>query len=82
MGYDGEGNIYIPLEEFWKFVSDYYPLEKSGAEIVYGKPRIENNDLVISFAVSTDCDPRTWAEKPKALKEWDKKEEKSGKETV
>jgi hypothetical protein len=71
MGYDVEGNIYIPLEEFWTFVSQYNPSEKGGAESIYGKPRIENNDLVISYAASTDCHPKDWAEKPKALKEWD-----------
>lgn len=67
---DAEGSIYIPLEEFWQFVSQYNQMK--GCEMLYGVPRVVGNDLVISYAASSECHPSTWAKKPVAALEWDK----------
>ena len=69
MAYDGEGTVYIPLEEFWEFVQRYVPVTK-GAETAFGVPRVECGDLVIDYACSTDCHPTEWATPPKAVQQW------------
>jgi hypothetical protein len=69
MAYDGEGTLYIPLEEFWMWVQQYHPNLK--CEIAYGVPRFVDGDLVIDYAFSSDTDPRSWAKKPKCLEQWD-----------
>ncbi|CAK0739482.1 hypothetical protein CCP1ISM_10540001 [Azospirillaceae bacterium] len=71
--YDATGKIYIPLEEFWAFINKYHGLKDT--EIAYGVPHVEGNDLVISYAASSECHPSSWAEKPECLKEWEKKKE-------
>lgn len=71
MAHDGEGTIYIPLAEFWEFVQKYAPGDGS-AEISFGVPRVEDGgeDLMISYAFSTECPPSDWSKKPKAVTEW------------
>lgn len=78
MAADGTGTIYIPLEEFWTFVTKYAP-DHSG-EIVFGVPRVRERggDLEIDYAFSTDNHPSTWAEKPQALLQWKELEKKGG----
>ena len=68
MAYNGEGTIFIPLDEFWEFVSRYHDFK--GAATVFGVPRVESNDLVIDFAFSTGSDPNAWPQKPKAALQW------------
>ena len=70
MAHDGEGKIYIPLEEFWKFVQKWAPGDGS-AEIRFGVPQFNDSDMVIDYAFSTECHPTEWAEKPKAVAQWD-----------
>jgi hypothetical protein len=69
MAYDAEGSVYIPLEEFWIFAMKYLP--KTHAEFAFGKPRIVDDDIVFDYAASTVCNPKDWAEKPKAITSWD-----------
>jgi hypothetical protein len=71
MGYDATGKIYIPLEEFWEFAAKYLP--ESGAEVSYGIPHVEGNDLEIDYAASTSCNPSEWTVRPDAVTQWDKK---------
>jgi hypothetical protein len=72
MAWDGEGVLYIPLEDFRRFALKYLP--KSGADIVLGIPRIEDDLIAIDWAASTICNPIDWAEKPKAITQWNEKE--------
>jgi hypothetical protein len=69
-----EGKIEIPLEEFWEWVSGRTPVD--GHEVVYGVPQVNshNNTMEVSFAASNDCPPSNWAQKPKAIKEWEELE--------
>ena len=71
MAHDGTGTVYIPLEEFWKFVHEYMP-DLKGAEVAYGVPRVKDDggDLEIDYAFSTECAPSDWAKTPDAVKQW------------
>lgn len=69
MAHDGEGKIYIPLEDFWKFVQGYVP--QSDAETVFGVPQFTDEDVVVDYAFSTECNPAEWVKKPKALLQWE-----------
>jgi hypothetical protein len=68
MSYSAEGEIYIPLEEFWTFVQDFAP----EGETLFGPPRVTKDgvDMVVSFAVSNETNPSSWAEPPDVVKEW------------
>ena len=70
MASNGQGTIYIPLDEFWSFVAQYAP--KHGGEVLYGLPRITagGEDLEVDYAFSTECHPDTWAAKPPAVLQW------------
>jgi hypothetical protein len=65
-----EGTIEINLEEFWVWVAKQHA---DMGETLYGVPRVNksNKTIEIDFAASTDGNPVEWAEKPKALKQWD-----------
>lgn len=76
MGADGTGSIYIPLAEFWTFAQKYGP--KLDGEVVYGVPRIENDDLVIDYAFSTEAHPSSWAKKPDSVVQWEDHKKKGG----
>lgn len=69
MAYDGEGKIYIPIEEFWEFVSKYQPAPTAGFS-AFGVPKFTENDVEINYAFSTETDPNEWAVEPKAVAEW------------
>lgn len=71
MGYDAEGQIFIPAEEFWTFVSKYLPNDLGG-EILFGPPVItmDGYDLVIQYALSTICNPVDWTKKSRAEEQW------------
>ena len=66
-----EGEVVIPMEEFWAYVMDYMP--NGIGEVAFGvpKPTKDGTELVISFASSSDSHPSDWMEKPDCLKEWD-----------
>lgn len=66
MAYDAVGKIYIPLEEFYEFVSRYHP--KFHGDIRYGKVLQTNSDIEIDYATSTEADPSQWVKPPDFLK--------------
>jgi hypothetical protein len=72
-----EGTIEIPMEEFWEFVHQYDPVD--GLESSYGVPRIikDGQTMEIDFAASSEGSPADWANKPKAVLQWEE-HEKSG----
>ena len=76
MAYQAEGQIIIPMEDFWEFVGKYVPSDREAAS--YGVPTVtpDGIDMVIDFAVSTTCNPADWAERPECLKQWDEHKKK------
>lgn len=70
MACDGEGKIYIPVEEFRAFVRKYANFP-SGHFVVFGVPDTngDEGDIVIDYAFSTDTDPHEWATPPKAVQQ-------------
>lgn len=73
MAHDGEGTIYIPMEELWKLVMQYAPGD-GGAEIAFGVPQFPDGtqgDMTVDYAFSTEAHPSEWAKKPKAISQWD-----------
>lgn len=67
MAYDGVGKIYIAAEDWCEFLARYAPGSRS-AEIRYSQPRIENGDLVVDYAFSTESAPESWVNPPDWLK--------------
>ncbi len=76
MGYDAEGTITIPAEEFWEFVLKYLP-NPLGGEIIFSPPIMTSDkiDLVINYALSTHCNPKDWSKKNKIVQEWEEYKE-------
>lgn len=72
MAYRIEGEINIPLDEFWEFVAQYAP--KGIGESSYGVPRVDPNntfDLTITYVENTECNPDEEAGGPNiAQAEW------------
>ena len=68
MGYDGQGTVYIPLEEFWNFIKRFHPKMDEAVVRYAHEVRIQNEDLEIDFAFGTETDPLDWAEPPTFLK--------------
>lgn len=68
-----KGEIRIPLEDFWGFVLNRKEHEAlRGLETAFGVPRVdkEQQDIVISFAASSESNPSDWEEKPEFMNEW------------
>ena len=65
-----EGTIEIDLAEFWSWVAKQH---EAMGEVAYGIPRVNksNQTLEIDFAASSDGLPSDWAQKPKAVTQWD-----------
>lgn len=65
-----EGTMEIDLAELWSWVAKHHA---DMGEIQYGVPRVNkaNNTLEIDFAASTDGHPSGWAQKPKAVTQWE-----------
>lgn len=69
---DGEGTVYIGLEDFWQWVHENY-VGSTGDLILFGVPRInkENQEIEITYAFSSDVPPDDWVNPPVAKKEWE-----------
>jgi hypothetical protein len=67
----GEGTIEIDTTEFFEWLAQKHA--KGLGEVYYGVPRInkQNGTLEVDFAFSTETNPSEWAEKPKAVTQWD-----------
>lgn len=68
-----EGTIEIEMADFWTWVNQNYANNLDGMETYFGVPKVNkgNDTLEISFAASSEGSPANWAEKPKAVKEWE-----------
>lgn len=70
---EGEDGVLVEIDaaEFWTWVIDtQLPKGIRHFETVFGVPRVEGPDLVISFATGSDGDPREWGFPPACLSEW------------
>lgn len=67
-----EGVIEIPLEDFWNWMIKVHAHNLVGMETAFGVPRVnkENQTIEVSFAASSDGDPKSWATPPKCMTEW------------
>lgn len=73
MAYWCEGTIELSRDEFEEWLNKYHAPVGKGP-IVYGVPRVNkpNQTIEIAFAAgSDDAPPQPWAEKPRALVEWE-----------
>jgi hypothetical protein len=75
VAHDGQGTIYIPLEEFWAFVRKYAPGD-GAEEVRFGVPRATDGDIEIDYAFSTECAPEGWSKKPPAVTQWEELRER------
>lgn len=66
---DGEGNIFIPKDEFYNFIKKFAP-HADGADFFFGPPMVIDGDVRIAYAFSTECHPYEWAEPPPAVVQW------------
>lgn len=52
MAVAGTGTVWIPIEEFWEFVTKYMPEDET--ETRFGVPRVQMNQIEIDYAFSSD----------------------------
>jgi len=66
MGHLCTGEIFIPMEDFYEFVSRYAPASPGNME--FGLPTIDgNHDLIVQFAINTECLPSDQVDPPEFL---------------
>ena len=73
MAYWCEGVIEMSRDEFEEWLNTYHAADGKGP-IAYGVPRVNksNKTIEIAFAAgSDDAPPQQWADKPRALAEWE-----------
>ena len=73
MAYWCDGVIELSRNEFEGWLHEHYAPAQSGS-IVYGVPRVNksNQTIEIAFAAgSDDAPPQQWADKPRAIVEWE-----------
>lgn len=69
---EGKDALEIDAAEFWTWVIDkQLPKGVAGYETIFGVPRMEGSNLVVSFAASNEGDPRNWGVPPACLAEWE-----------
>jgi len=69
MAFDAEGTVYIPMEDWVRFVTSHIP-GGNGAQSIFGTPRLDGGELVVPYALSTgECHPEQWATKPRFIVE-------------
>lgn len=64
-----KGTTYIDMAEFWEFVNEKVDIPE-GAEVIFGKPTIGNNEMKINFVYSTESDPRNTTLGDDIEREW------------
>ena len=63
--------VEVDAAEFWTWILDkQLPKGLNHFETVFGVPKMQGPDLVITFAASSDSDPRSWGVPPACLAEW------------
>ena len=73
MAYWCDGVIELSRDEFEGWLREHYA-PVGGGSIVYGVPRVNksNQTIEVAFAAgSDDAPPHQWANKPRAIVEWE-----------
>lgn len=70
--YNGEGEVFISIEDFIEFLGRYCPMANDGGEFRFGKPRLEGGEIVIAWAYDPHSAPEDWPNKPRAVTDWEK----------
>lgn len=66
-----KGELFVDAADFWRWVIDnQVPEGIRGLETVFGVPAVEDENLKVTFAASSEGDPRSWSTPPACLKEW------------
>lgn len=66
-----KGAVEIDAVEFWAWVIDkQLPGGLAHCETLFGVPKEEGPDLVVSFAAGSEGNPRSWGVPPACLAEW------------
>lgn len=60
--------VWFDMPAFWSFVLKYTPCMT--AEYAFGVPKLDDFNLKVNFAASTEGHPSDWANNPACLKEW------------
>ncbi len=69
--FDGKNALEIDAAEFWTWVIDQHlPAGIAYCETLFGVPKEQGPDLIISFAAGSDGHPRNWGVPPACLAEW------------
>lgn len=69
--FDGKSAVEVDAAEFWTWVIDQHlPAGIAHCETLFGVPREEGFDLIVSFAADSEGHPRTWGIPPACLAEW------------
>ena len=74
MAYWCDGVVELSRNEFEGWLHEHYAPTERGP-IVYGVPRVNksNQTIEIAFAAgSDDAPPQQWADKPRAIVEWER----------
>lgn len=66
MGHAARGEAWIPLEDWYEFITRYIP--KTDGEISYAEPVMQDDCVMVRFAINTDCHPSQEADPPEWLK--------------
>lgn len=71
MEFDDKDAVEIDAAEFWTWVIEQHlPAGIAHYETLFGVPREEGPDLVVSFAAGSDGHPSNWSTPPACLAEW------------
>lgn len=79
--YTAEGLIEINADEWREFIIEHLPGGDTHGCFFFGPPlpNLSNNTIEINFAISSseDISPSDWAQKPKAVLQWEELEEEN-----
>lgn len=69
--FDGKNAVEVDAADFWAWViNNHLPAGIAHCETLFGVPKEDGFDLVVSFAAGSDSHPRTWNAPPACLAEW------------
>lgn len=69
MGFAAEGEVWISQDAWFKFVTSFLPDDAGTACVALGDPELRDGELVVPFAMNTECHPSEQAVLPKFLQQ-------------
>lgn len=67
MGFAAEGEVWILQDAWFKFVTSFLPDDAGTACVALGDPELRDGELVVPFAMNTECHPSEQVVLPKFL---------------